>query len=431
MKLASSSPVEYARTQEAREKLRYAGVSAVFIPVGQGLIQVFGPWVGGYTAASLLAAAIVTVPNFFANKHFVWRITSRGKLRSQVLVFSVAVVLGVSLATLFTYLVENAIADQKMLVRGPAVLVAQLLGLGIVWVGRHLVLDQWLFKLAGDTPYWKFKQGAQPSMAEPGSIWGEIPHDLPRPRVSVVIPALNEERNLPHVASRMPGDVDEIVVVNGASVDNTAEAARQLWPDGVHIDQTRRGKGNALACGFAAASGDIVVMIDADGSTDPAEIPRYVAALVSGADYAKGSRFIQGGGSDDITTFRRVGNKCLNGIVNTLFSTKFTDLCYGYNAFWRRCLDVMSLPDIDAPLHQWGDGFEVEALINVRVAASYLTIVEVCSCEKARIFGASNLRAVSDGMRVLRTICTEFTRSRAQKEASNAPSALAAGEAAA
>ena len=73
----------------------------------------------------------------------------------------------------------------------------------------------------------------------------------------------------------MASDIDEIVVVNGASIDNTAEAARRLWPDGVHLEQTRKGKGNALACGFAAASGDIIVTIDADGSTDPAEIPRY------------------------------------------------------------------------------------------------------------------------------------------------------------
>jgi putative flippase GtrA len=421
MKLWWSSPMADARTEEAREKLRYGGVPVLFVPLGQGLIQVFGPWLG-YTAASLLAAAVVTVPNFFANKHFIWRVTSRENLRNQVLVFWVAVTLGVSLATLFTYLVENAIADQTTLVRGAAVLGAQLLGLGIVWAGRLLILDHWLVKPAGDTPSLKFKQGAQPNMAELESIWGEIPHDAPRPRVSVIIPTLNEERNLPWVAFRMPSDIDEIVLVNGASADNTAEVAHRLWPDGVHIDQTRKGKGNALACGIAAASGDIIVMIDADGSTDPAEIPRYVAALISGADYAKGSRFIQGGGSDDITKFRHFGNKGLNGIVNTLFSTRFTDLCYGYNAFWRQCLNAMRLPDIDAPLQQWGDGFEIEALINVRVAASHLKIAEVCSYEKARLYGRSNLRSLQDGMRVLRTIRKEFVGRGAEKEAANAPS---------
>jgi glycosyltransferase involved in cell wall biosynthesis len=227
----------------------------------------------------------------------------------------------------------------------------------------------------------------------------------------------------------MPSDIDEIVMVNGTSVDNTAEVARQLWPHGVHIAQTRRGKGNALACGFAAASGDIIVMLDADGSTDPAEIPRFVAALVSGADYAKGSRFIQGGGSDDITKFRQFGNKGLNSVVNMLFAARFTDLCYGYNAFWRRCLDPMRLPDIHAPVEQWGDGFEVEALINVRVAASHFKIAEVGSYEKARIYGSSNLRAVNDGTRVLRTICREFVWPRDHKEGANARFPLIAPEA--
>jgi hypothetical protein len=153
-------------------------------------------------------------------------------------------------------------------------------------------------------------------------------------------------------------------------------------------------------------------MIDADGSTDPAEIPRFVGALISGADFAKGSRFIQGGGSADITTFRRLGNRVLNGLVNVLFETKYTDLCYGYNAFWRRCLDAMYLPDIAAEAAQWGDGFEVETLINVRVAGTRLNVVEVCSHEYSRIHGVSNLNAVSDGFRVLKTIRQEHRNRR-------------------
>jgi putative flippase GtrA len=138
-------------TRGAHKKLRYAAVSVVFVPAGQILIQLLGMWLHNYTAASLLAAAIVTIPNFFANKLFVWRIRSRENLRSQVLVFWVAMMLGVALATLFTYLVEAAIAEQATLIRGAAVFLAQLLGFGIVWVGRFLILDRWLFKLAGDT----------------------------------------------------------------------------------------------------------------------------------------------------------------------------------------------------------------------------------------------------------------------------------------
>ena len=250
-------------------------------------------------------------------------------------------------------------------------------------------------------------------MATLASIWDGIPHGTHRPTVSVVIPAVNEERNLPYLASRMPRDIDEIVFVNGPSVDQTAEVASQLWPNGIHLSQTRRGKGNALACGFAEASGDIIVMMDADGSTCPTELPRFLGALISGADYAKGSRFVQGGGSADITRFRRFGNRGLVGVVNRLFSTKYTDLCYGFNAFWRHCLDHMWLPDVDAYLPQWGDGFEIETLINLRVAASGLSVAEVCSYEKPRMYGLSNLNAIGDGMRVLRTIQKEFARLRA------------------
>lgn len=249
-------------------------------------------------------------------------------------------------------------------------------------------------------------------MSGPTSIAEAVADAASRPKVSVVIPAMNEERNLPYIAARMPRDVDEIVVVDGHSTDCTVALAKRLWPGGVHVTQSRRGKGNALACGFAAATGDMLVMVDADGSADPAEVPRFVQALVHGADFAKGSRFRPGGGSDDITKFRRLGNRGLNLLVNRLFTMDFTDLCYGFNAFQRHCLDVMRLPDISAEKPQWGDGFEIEALLNMRLAASGLSVVEVFSHEAHRIYGASNLNAVRDGFRVLATIRREFVTSR-------------------
>ncbi|MYV26321.1 glycosyltransferase [Rhodococcus sp. DSM 6344] len=228
-----------------------------------------------------------------------------------------------------------------------------------------------------------------------------------RPSVTVVVPAMNEAKNLPYVAERMPDGIDEIVFVDGHSVDDSVDVAKRLWPKATLVTQTRRGKGNALACGFRAATSDIVVMIDADGSTDPAEIPLFVDALVQGADFAKGTRFAQGGGSDDITFSRKLGNKALNGIVNIKFRASFSDLCYGYNAFWRRHIPVMNLPETGTAEAQWGDGFEIETLINVRVANAGLKISEVPSYERDRIYGESNLNAVRDGFRVLRTIRSE------------------------
>jgi glycosyltransferase involved in cell wall biosynthesis len=236
-------------------------------------------------------------------------------------------------------------------------------------------------------------------------------------RVSVVVPALNEERNLPYVLARIPAGVDEVILVDGGSKDATVAVARQVLPSVKVIGQTRRGKGNALACGFAACTGDIIVMIDADGSTDPAEIPSFVEALLDGADLAKGSRFRKGGGSHDITRFRQVGNYFLNLTVNVLFGTRFTDLCYGYNAFWRTALKVVDLPNVNLPQpadgeRLWGDGFEIETMINVRVASHGLRIKEVPSVEAARMHGLSNLNAFGDGYRVLRTILVEYRRRR-------------------
>ncbi len=232
------------------------------------------------------------------------------------------------------------------------------------------------------------------------------------PRVSVVIPTLNEARNLPHVLARMPPDIHEVIVVDGHSVDDTIAVARKMRPDVRIVMQTRRGKGNALACGFAAATGDVIAMVDADGSADPGEIPRFVGALLDGADFAKGTRFANGGGSDDITRVRRLGNRFLCAVVNTLFGTKYTDLCYGYNVFWRRHVRLLGLDATSAPAPcgdgmLWGDGFEVETLVNIRVPKEGLKVTEVPSFEHSRIHGVSNLNAVRDGMRVLRTVLTE------------------------
>ncbi|MEE4025408.1 glycosyltransferase family 2 protein [Gordonia sp. PKS22-38] len=230
---------------------------------------------------------------------------------------------------------------------------------------------------------------------------------IQHPDVTVVIPTRNEAKNLPHVARRMPDGIAEIIVVDGHSTDDTVDVARSLWPNARIITQTRKGKGNALACGFAAARGQIIVMIDADGSTDAGEIPSFVQSLCDGADFAKGSRFTYRGGSSDITRLRRLGNLGLNGIVNRLYDARFTDLCYGYNAFWRHCLPSIGLPSPALAEPQWGDGFEVETLMNIRVAQAGLRIVEVASYERDRIHGESNLNAVTDGIRVLRTIFDE------------------------
>jgi homoserine O-succinyltransferase len=221
------------------------------------------------------------------------------------------------------------------------------------------------------------------------------------PTVSVVIPTFNEAPNLDWVLSRLPDCVTEVILVDGKSTDGTAEVAHELRPDAFILTHPRRGKGNALATGFAACHGDIIVMLDGDGSADPGEIHKFVRALVAGADFAKGTRFAYGGGSDDITYFRRLGNSCLVGLVNLIYGTRYTDLCYGLNAFWRRCLPAVA-PGCD--------GFEVEAFMNLRAKKAGLRVDEVGSYEFRRRAGLSKLHSIRDGTRILRTILRERLR---------------------
>jgi glycosyltransferase involved in cell wall biosynthesis len=220
-----------------------------------------------------------------------------------------------------------------------------------------------------------------------------------KPLVSVVVPTLNEERNLPQLFASIPDIVDEVVLVDGYSTDRTVELARELRPDILVVFQTRRGKGNALCQGFEAANGDIIVMLDADGSTNPSEIPSYVGTLLAGADFAKGSRFMQGGGTSDMEAHRYLGNQFFVWTVRFLFGGSYTDLCYGYNAFWRWTLPLLNLD---------GDGFEIETMMNVRAIQAGLRVAEVPSFENRRFMGLSNLRAFPDGTRVLRTILKEW-----------------------
>jgi glycosyltransferase involved in cell wall biosynthesis len=218
-----------------------------------------------------------------------------------------------------------------------------------------------------------------------------------------VIPTLNEAKNLPHVLPRIPLWVCEVVVVDGLSSDNTLEVARGCRDDVKTVTTTIPGKGAAMRAGIEVAIGDVVVMLDADGSTDPTEMPAFVGALVAGADVAMGSRFAVGGGTSDMEVHRRVGNWLLTRTVRLAVGARYSDLCYGYFAFWR---DVW--PRLDGVF----SGFEVETVLHIRAVASGLAVHEVPSFEAERIWGKSNLDTVRDGFRVLCSIGREWRRMR-------------------
>jgi glycosyltransferase involved in cell wall biosynthesis len=240
------------------------------------------------------------------------------------------------------------------------------------------------------------------------------------PKITVIIPTLNEARNLPHVLPLLPQGLHEVIVVDGHSVDGTVAAARRLRPDVRIIIQDRGGKGNALACGAAAATGDIIVMLDADGSADPAEIHQFVNVLLGGADFVKGTRFADGGGGSGTTSSGRIANHVLSALVNALCHTHFSDPCYGFNAFWRRHVPVLGLGEepptkMDGTTPLSGNGLEVDTLVNIRAAQAGLTVKEVASYGYPRLHEASNLNAVNDGLRILLAVLSEHRRPRRRR----------------
>jgi glycosyltransferase involved in cell wall biosynthesis len=219
--------------------------------------------------------------------------------------------------------------------------------------------------------------------------------------VSLIIPTLNEADNLPLVFAYIPFDwVDEVILVDGRSEDDTIEVARSLLPDIKVVIEEQPGKGAAMQAGYRAATGDILIVMDADGSNDPREIPRFIQALLEGADFVKGSRFAPMGGTTDMERLRQFGNWGFVKLANFLFGTQFTDLLYGYHAFWRYCLDSIDLTGVD--------GFEIDAFLYLRAARHKLRIIDVPSFEGYRFHGDGKLKTFPDGWRVLKAIMGEW-----------------------
>ncbi|MFL6055957.1 MAG: glycosyltransferase family 2 protein [Actinoallomurus sp.] len=219
-------------------------------------------------------------------------------------------------------------------------------------------------------------------------------HHASWPTVTAVIPTLNEADNLRWLLPRLSG-VQEVIIVDGESSDGTVDVIRRLRPDAVIISQPPAGKGAAMRAGFQAATGDVVVAMDADGSMDPKEIDAFVALICCGFDVVKGSRYCVGGGSDDLTRLRRAGNIWLTRLANVLYGVRWTDLCYGYIALRRSVVDRLGLV---------ADGFEIETELCVNAVTTGLRIAEVPSHEFDRRSGVSKLNAGRDGLRVLRTM---------------------------
>ena len=172
--------------------------------------------------------------------------------------------------------------------------------------------------------------------------------------VSVIMPILNEEAGLEATLPHLPRYITEVIVVDGGSTDRSIDVLARIRPDALLLRQDGRGKGDALKTGIRAATGDIIVTMDADGSMDPRDIDAAMERLLQGDHFVKGSRCLPGGGSDDFTPIRK---------------------------------------------------FEIQ--LAVRAAQAGLRTSEVACHEATRVGGASKLHAVRDGWRILRSILSE------------------------
>jgi glycosyltransferase involved in cell wall biosynthesis len=224
---------------------------------------------------------------------------------------------------------------------------------------------------------------------------------LPHPKISVVICTLNEAKNFPHVLPYIPEWVDEVVLVDGHSTDGTVEVAKRLRPDVKVFYQPNRGKGDALKYGVNKARGDIIVTFDGDGTYDPAEMYKFVDAILQGHDFAKGTRF-----ADKVplhmSAHRRLGNKILALTANLLFGSRYTDICSGYYAFKREAFRKINLTS---------DGFEMEQELLIKIVKMKLKVAEVSHSYKMRRYGASKTKDLTQGIKDLLWIISFRIRS--------------------
>jgi len=225
--------------------------------------------------------------------------------------------------------------------------------------------------------------------------------------ISLIIPTKNESKNLPYVIPKIPDIVDEIILVDGNSSDDTIKNALKLNSKIKVVKQKSHGKGQAIIEGFRESKGEILIMIDADGSMDPKEIPTFIKKIESGYDLVKGSRFLKGGYTEDMTIFRKLGNFFFVSLVNLLFKEKYTDLCYGFMCMSRKLYESIDLNS---------DGFSIETEIILKASLKKFKITEVPSYERKRIHGKSNLKAFRDGFIILKRILSEWLNSKFEKK---------------
>jgi len=220
-------------------------------------------------------------------------------------------------------------------------------------------------------------------------------------KVTLIIPTRNEEGAIGSTLREVPRDVvDEIIVVDGHSTDKTADEVKaELRPSDKFVVQKGKGYGGAFSEGFDIATGDVIIMMDADGSHNPAEIPQLVEKVRRGYEYVMMSRYARGGRSEDDTIIRWFGNRMFTWLTNVVHSTNVTDSLYLYTAITKDGLKRLNLTST---------GFEFCTEILVKAHRAGLKFAEVPAFERGRMAGKTKVNAFWHGLKILRMILRRY-----------------------
>jgi glycosyltransferase involved in cell wall biosynthesis len=224
-------------------------------------------------------------------------------------------------------------------------------------------------------------------------------------KVSVVIPARNEEETLPWVLrdlndtiANLPHHDFEVICVDDHSTDATATIAKQLGATVVN-NVGRRGKGRALRAGFERVNGEVIVMLDADYSHQPEELPLFLQALTGDVGLVVGSRVF--GGSDEYTHVRALGNVFLSAALGLSTRRYLSDALNGYKAFRR---------DVFTDFTYTSTAFEIEIELIANALRKGYRVVECSSHERVRAGGEMKSKVIRHGTRFLLRIIWEGLR---------------------
>jgi glycosyltransferase involved in cell wall biosynthesis len=220
-------------------------------------------------------------------------------------------------------------------------------------------------------------------------------------KVSVIIPTLNEQGCIGKVLDEIPRDiVTQVIIVDGHSTDNTMkEAKSRMKRSDIFFVQKGTGYGNAFLEGIKKVTGDVIVMMDADGSHNPKDIRNIIKKFKEGYEYVMASRYMPGGKSYDDTLIRFTGNMVFTFMTNVIHGTRVSDSLYLYTAISTKALKKLKLKS---------PGFEFCTEIIVLAHKAKLKFGEVPAIERARYAGKSKVNALIHGFIILKMILKSY-----------------------